>query len=38
MRKSVNRLAEHWRVELAGHNDNISRISYHIARLSDAWE
>ncbi|AQT46555.1 MULTISPECIES: DUF2848 family protein [Bartonella] len=38
MKKSVNQFSHHWRVELADHKGNISRVSYEIERLADAWE
>lgn len=38
MIKSVNQFSNHWRVELADQKGNISRVSYDIERLADAWE
>ncbi|MBI0169819.1 MULTISPECIES: DUF2848 family protein [Bartonella] len=38
MKKSVNQFSNHWRVELADQKGNISRVSYEIERLIDAWE
>ncbi|WP_295732831.1 DUF2848 family protein [uncultured Bartonella sp.] len=38
MIKSVNQFADRWRVELADHKGNVSRVSYDIERLADAWE
>jgi len=35
MIKSVNRFAEHWRVELGNPTGNVSCVSYHIERLRD---
>ena len=38
MIKSVNQFSNHWRVELADQKGNISRVSYEIEWLVDAWE
>lgn len=38
MIKSVNRYAEHWRVEFGNHTGNISHVSYEIDCLPDVLD